>query len=333
MRYIGCRVEAFGTGNTTQTDAIYHFDYRFYMPFLHSFPTKDILYLTNSGIIINPLFLNPYLYSSNNPSNFIDPYGLFGIEGSAMISYTKNWDLPTQPSETFYLYHDNPLNYKRCVWTCKVTYYQLIYIQDSPYNIFYTSKYQKPLKKYFNYKGFKRDIGDFDKPAASIWLNNTKSKIYRADKYHNCWNPLETLRAIHHNFSYIRSGNPNIITYYWEHYTKPTKSPIGGPDILKYKDHLGCNFAAKIKCAFTPMYSYPPGTAHWADEMYPLTANISDCTYSAGSWGCDNSCSQFEDQEIGSITDYIHCCPWPIISDECAFCNDEFDEEWLPGIY
>jgi hypothetical protein len=53
MRYIGCRVEAFGKGTTTQGDAIYQLDKKHYLPVIVNFVQKDPLHLMrrmrNSG--------------------------------------------------------------------------------------------------------------------------------------------------------------------------------------------------------------------------------------------------------------------------------------------
>jgi len=43
MRYIGCRVEAFGKGTTTQRDVIYHLDHRHYCPDVMGFISRDPL--------------------------------------------------------------------------------------------------------------------------------------------------------------------------------------------------------------------------------------------------------------------------------------------------
>ena len=74
MRYIGCRVEAFGKGTTTQRDAIYHLDTRHYLPMSHSFIQRDPLSLANSS---PTLLMNQYIYGLNNPVNTSDPSGLF----------------------------------------------------------------------------------------------------------------------------------------------------------------------------------------------------------------------------------------------------------------
>jgi hypothetical protein len=70
MRYIGCRVEAFGKGTTTQRDAIYHLDYRHYLPFTCSFASMDPLKL------IQLYRYSPYYYAYNFPTAFSDYSGL-----------------------------------------------------------------------------------------------------------------------------------------------------------------------------------------------------------------------------------------------------------------
>jgi hypothetical protein len=49
MRYIGCRVEAFGKGTTTQRDPIYHLDLRHYLPFLCGYLQRDPLFYQRKG--------------------------------------------------------------------------------------------------------------------------------------------------------------------------------------------------------------------------------------------------------------------------------------------
>jgi len=116
MRYIGCRVEAFGKGTTTQADAIYHLDYRHYLSFLTSFINREPLSIdrlingypskgeSNVRFIAAspsqgffggfersfmcgnaslpkylPMQLPAYLYAANSPSLHSDPSGLWYV--------------------------------------------------------------------------------------------------------------------------------------------------------------------------------------------------------------------------------------------------------------
>jgi len=76
MRYIGCRVEAFGKGTTTQRDAIYHFGYRHYLPILQLFLQREP---SNSRI------QDLYNYCYNDPCNRKDECGLAWVWLIGMI--------------------------------------------------------------------------------------------------------------------------------------------------------------------------------------------------------------------------------------------------------
>ena len=79
MRYIGCRVEAFGKPDE-QRYAIYHLDLRNYIP-LGIFIQRDPQTLVR--IYVNEM--STYIYSKNNPANNSDPYGLIcPIHGCSM---------------------------------------------------------------------------------------------------------------------------------------------------------------------------------------------------------------------------------------------------------
>jgi hypothetical protein len=70
MRYIGCRVEAFGKGSTTQRDVICHTDFRHYLPAICSFAQRDPSVKSTA----DNYFV--YKYANNIPSVLSDPYGL-----------------------------------------------------------------------------------------------------------------------------------------------------------------------------------------------------------------------------------------------------------------
>jgi hypothetical protein len=70
MRYIGCRVEAFGKGTTTQRDAIYHLDHRHYLPSISYFMQMDPL------CIFDSVFSPPFRYARNKPTIERDILGL-----------------------------------------------------------------------------------------------------------------------------------------------------------------------------------------------------------------------------------------------------------------
>ena len=72
MRYIGCRVEAFGKGSTTQRDAIYHFDRRHYLPITNEFLERDLLNLRSLSMVET----KPYTYCFGDPVNREDSLGL-----------------------------------------------------------------------------------------------------------------------------------------------------------------------------------------------------------------------------------------------------------------
>ena len=75
MRYIGCRVEAFGKGTTTQRDAIYHLDHRHYLLCIHALLQRDPKDLNVPKYTSN----SPYSYCYHNPSGLFDPSGLAGV--------------------------------------------------------------------------------------------------------------------------------------------------------------------------------------------------------------------------------------------------------------
>jgi len=78
MRYIGCRVEAFGKGTTTQRDAIYHLDHRYFIPGINMFIQRDP-YINSGNMrfpVVSAFRANPYLYALNSPGLFKDPNGL-----------------------------------------------------------------------------------------------------------------------------------------------------------------------------------------------------------------------------------------------------------------
>jgi len=140
MRYIGCRVEAFGKGTTTQRDAIYHVDHRHYSAVV-SFLSRDPLGFMGDlignddnvesacTIPLNPFgrfpspnsdltsesitegntstILKPYQYSDNQPTNWSDPSGLLCCER------TGYW-----VSETFILWRQSKNPARFCVWKC-----------------------------------------------------------------------------------------------------------------------------------------------------------------------------------------------------------------------
>jgi len=75
MRYIGCRVEAFGKGSTTQRDAIYHLDHRHYLAFTGQFTQIDPQYWREH------IYYSPYSYTNNQPTIKSDYSGLQPVTG------------------------------------------------------------------------------------------------------------------------------------------------------------------------------------------------------------------------------------------------------------
>ena len=83
MRYIGCRVEAFGTGTTSQRDAIYHLDHRHYLPGLGRFLQREPIIKHCNGEDESPM---PYTYCKNRPSDIADPTGLW-LVGAIILGF------------------------------------------------------------------------------------------------------------------------------------------------------------------------------------------------------------------------------------------------------
>ena len=84
MRYIGCRVEAFGN-STAQTDAIYHLQARHYLPSVNTFAQRDPLRFFSTPHAPRRMSLNAYMYCENAPVNKLDPTGLTSCQ-SAQIA-------------------------------------------------------------------------------------------------------------------------------------------------------------------------------------------------------------------------------------------------------
>ena len=84
MRYIGCRVEAFGKGTTTQRDALYHLDHRHYLPVLGRFLQREPISTEKPETGCEN---HPYAYCQGDPLNQSDPEGLWVILiGAAIIA-------------------------------------------------------------------------------------------------------------------------------------------------------------------------------------------------------------------------------------------------------
>jgi hypothetical protein len=151
MRYIGCRVEAFGD-STAQTDVVYHLDHRHYLPstgFINREPLtlgewayssyaldgyfKPTVEPNPNDVLTQAFVLNPpmrqrielrhlpwtlisYLYANGDPVNKVDHSGLTGC--------CKNrYPDPHWPISIFTvgLIHFSPT--ALCVWRCVVTRY------------------------------------------------------------------------------------------------------------------------------------------------------------------------------------------------------------------
>ena len=80
MRYIGCRVEAFGKDVTTQRDVIYHLDHRHYLPLLSRFIQNMPAKQKSSSLPALPPTSNSYAYTANDPGNSLDSSGLYDCE-------------------------------------------------------------------------------------------------------------------------------------------------------------------------------------------------------------------------------------------------------------
>jgi len=125
MRYIGCRVEAFGKGTTTQRDAIYHLDFRDYLPITQCFLNRDPLTLKDINSWKLPSGLYSYVYSLNDPSNRSDVLGLH--------PNTTRWcewfaEVPVDyPYKELHIVWYNQSKKLWCVWFCSFTDIQWIY--------------------------------------------------------------------------------------------------------------------------------------------------------------------------------------------------------------
>ena len=132
MRYIGCRVEAFGD-STHQTDAVYHFDHRHYSSQI-GFLQRDELYLND---LISRTFADHYIYALNSPTNLNDPSGLWPI----VHCCRQHWDWkPRKTKDADILYYEGIIkgvvtqNFTFGGWS----YPEILYFDCAVFDIIYS---------------------------------------------------------------------------------------------------------------------------------------------------------------------------------------------------
>jgi RHS repeat-associated protein len=80
----GLETEWTYTGEQNDPNGLLYLRARYYDPVIGRFLTRDPF----RGFLFTPQSLNQYVYVRNNPVNWIDPWGLCDVEGSALATPT-----------------------------------------------------------------------------------------------------------------------------------------------------------------------------------------------------------------------------------------------------